>query len=80
MTAPAKQLSDLNPGGTGLGQSATDLVSLYGVTPVAQRASSIQAASVVSAASFISVSTNLCLFAAEVAATLTGLGIWKGTA
>jgi hypothetical protein len=80
MAAPVKQLSDGNPGGTGIGQSATDLVSLYGVAPVAQRASSVQAASVVSAASFISVSTNLCLFAAEVAATLTGLGIWKGTA
>jgi hypothetical protein len=78
MAAPVKQLSDGNPGGTGLGQSAADLVSLYGVAPVAQRTNSIQAASVVSAASFISVSTNLCLWAAEVAATLTGLGIWKG--
>ena len=38
MTAPAKQLSDNNPGGTGLGQSASDLISLHGVTPVAQAA------------------------------------------
>ena len=36
MTAPAKQLSDLNPGGSGLGQSATDKISFYGVTPVVQ--------------------------------------------
>lgn len=63
-----------------VGLSATDTIGFYGTAPAAQRASSIQAASVVSAASFISVSTNLCLFAAEVAATLTGLGIWKGTA
>jgi hypothetical protein len=36
MSAPVKQLSDGNPGGTGLGQSATDLISFYGVAPVAQ--------------------------------------------
>lgn len=38
MTAPAKQLSDNNPGGTGLGQSSTDLISFHGVTPVDQAA------------------------------------------
>ena len=80
MAAPVKQLSDANPGGTGLGQSATDKVSFYGVTPVIQRASSVQAASVVSATSYISVTANLAAFCAEVAATLTGLGAWKGTA
>ncbi len=36
MAAPVKQLSDGNPGGTGLGQSTTDLISFYGVTPSAQ--------------------------------------------
>lgn len=36
MVAPARQLSDANVGGTGLGQSATDLISLYGQTPVTQ--------------------------------------------
>jgi tryptophan synthase alpha subunit len=55
-------------------------VGFYGKTPVVQRAAAIQAASVVSAASYISVSTNLSVFAAEVAATLTALGLWKGTA
>ena len=75
-----KQLSDLNSDGTVMGQSAADLVSFYGGTTASRRASSIQAASVVSAASFISVSSNLCLFAAEVAATLTGLNLWKGQA
>lgn len=38
MAAPAKQLSDANPGGSGLGQSATDKISLYGVTPIVQAA------------------------------------------
>lgn len=75
------QLSKLSVDGTTMGQTAADKIGFYGLaTAVSQRASSVQAASVVSAASFISVSTNLCLFAAEVAATLTGLGLWKGTA
>lgn len=75
-----KQLSDKNPDGTALGQSTSDLIALYGVTPVSQRASSVQAASVVSANSWISVTSNLAAFCQEVAATLTALGAWKGTA
>lgn len=63
-----------------VGLSATDTISFYGATPVVQRASAVQAASVVSATSYISVTSNLAAFAAEVAATLTGLGLWKGTA
>jgi len=61
-----------------VGLSATDTISFYGATPVNQRTSSIQGASVVSATSFISVTSNLAAFCAEVAATLTGLGLWKG--
>lgn len=41
MAASVKQLSDGNPGGTGLGQSTSDLISFYGVTPVSQRAAAI---------------------------------------
>lgn len=33
-----KQLSDGNPDGTTLGQSATDLIALHGATPIAQMA------------------------------------------
>lgn len=36
--AIGKQLSDGNPDGTSLGQSATDLISVYGVTPKVQGA------------------------------------------
>lgn len=61
-----------------VGLAATDTISFYGATPVAQRTSSIQAASVISATSFISVTSNLAAWAAEVSATLTGLGVWKG--
>lgn len=61
-----------------IGLQATDTIGFYGTTPASQRTSSIQAASVVSATSFISVTSNLAAFCAEVAATLTGLGLWKG--
>lgn len=67
-------------GNTAIGTSAANTLGFYGTTPATQRAAAIQAASVVSVASYISVSTNLSVFAAEVAATLTGLGAWKGTA
>lgn len=67
-------------GTTRLGDAATDTIALYGATPVAQRAAAIQAASVVSASSYITVGSNLAAWAAEVAATLTGLGAWKGSA
>lgn len=54
-------------------------MGFYGATPVSQRAAAVQAASVVSAQSYISVTSNLAAFAAEVAATLTALGLWKGS-
>lgn len=79
-TTSVEQVTYNAPDGATIGKSATEKVSFYGVTPAVQRASSIQAASVVSANSFISVTSNLAAFCAEVAATLTGLGIWKGVA
>ena len=76
--AIGKQLSDANGSGTGLGQSAADTISFYGATPVAQRTASIQAASVVSVSSNITVAASLTAWIVEVTATLTGLGMWKG--
>jgi hypothetical protein len=78
--AIGQQLSDMNSQGTSLGQSATDKVSLYGVTPAAQRAASIQAASVVSVSSNISVLASTVAWMLEVTNTLTQLGAWKGSA
>lgn len=72
--AIGKQLSDMNPDGTALGQSATDLIGFYGKAPVAQRANSVQASSA------ISVTSNATACLQEIAATLTGLGLWKGGA
>jgi hypothetical protein len=68
------------PDGDAFGKSATSKIGFYGTTPVVQRAAAVQAASVVSANSYISVTSNLAAFCAEVAATLTGMGLWKGTA
>ena len=74
--AIGKQLSDLNPDGTALGQSASDKVSLYGVTPVIQRAysSAVHASSALSSSSDFG-ATQLA-WAQEVTKTLWGLGIW----
>jgi hypothetical protein len=73
-------LGNKNPGGVSVGQSTADLISLYGGTPVSQRASAVQAASIISATSFVTIASNLGPFCAEVAATLTALGAWKGVA
>lgn len=73
-------LHDGNGDGVELATDATALISLYGGTPVSQRAAAIQAASVVSASTYISVTTNFAAFCAEVAATLTAIGAWKGVA
>ena len=76
----ARQLSDGNDDGQILGQSATDKVSLYGVTPVVQRAGAVQATSQLSASSYVSVASNTTAIVMEIAATLIALGIWKGAA
>lgn len=60
--------------------TSTGKMGFYGATPVSQRAAALQAASVVSASSYITVGSNLAAWAAEVSATLTGLGLWKGAA
>ncbi len=75
------QLSDGGPDGTVMGQSASDLIGFYGVaTPVAQRASSVQTTSNVAAYTSTTASALIGAFLVEVANTLNGLGIWKGSA
>jgi hypothetical protein len=80
ITASVERVDTGSPNGVNIGGAATDKIGFYGTTPATQRAAAVQAASVVSATSYISVTSNLAAFCAEVAATLTGLGIWKGTA
>lgn len=76
--AIGRQVSDANGDGTSLGQSATDKISFYGATPVVQRTNTVQAASVVSVSSNITIAASLTAWIVEVTATLTGLGVWKG--
>lgn len=80
MTTPALQLSNGNPTGTSMGQSATDLISFYGVTPVAQRAAACQATSTIGTASSTDVTSDLKATVIEIMNTLNALGIWKGSA
>lgn len=77
---PKYQVYDGNVDGVQIGAAATAKVGFYGADPAVQRAAAVQAASVVSAASYISVASNLAAFAQEVAETLTGIGLWKGSA
>lgn len=74
------QLSDARTDGVTLGQSATDLVSLYGETPVAQRSGGSQATSLVGTASSTAVNTDLKAAVIEIMNTLTAVGLWKGSA
>lgn len=74
------QLSDARTDGVTLGQSATDLVSLYGETPVAQRSGAAQATSLVGTASSTAVNSDLKAAVIEIMNTLTAVGIWKGSA
>jgi hypothetical protein len=71
---------DLDDATLGAAPSAGGKIAFYGTTPITQRAAAVQAASVVSASSYITVGSNLAAWAAEVNATLTGLGLWKGAA
>lgn len=75
--AIGKQLSDLNPDGSSLGQSATDKVSLYGVTPVAQRTSTVLASSLLSASSYVTVGSNTAAIVLEISNALVALGAIK---
>lgn len=59
---------------------ATKKVGFYGATPVTQRAAAIQANSVVSVSSNITIAASLTAWIVEVTATLNALGLWKGAA
>jgi hypothetical protein len=69
-----------DPDGATFGSSVTEKISFYGVTPVTQRANLIQATSVVSVSSNITIAASLTAWIVEVTNTLVGLGAWKGSA
>lgn len=69
-----------SPDGDVFGKAATSKIGFYGATPIAQRAAAIQANSVVSVSSNITIAASLTAWIVEVTATLNALGIWKGSA
>jgi len=82
---PLRQLSDGNPDGTVLGQSASDLISFYNTSPVAQRSCSAQAAVPTTPPTNTSPygfsqaqATAIITLLNEVRTTLVGLGLMKG--
>ncbi len=73
-------IGDSGPDGVVIAQAQTSKAAFYGATPVAQRASSLQATSFLSLSSNATVPATLTAFVTEVANTFVGLGIWKGSA
>lgn len=78
--ASYEQLTYGSSDGAQLGAAATDKIGFYGAVPVTQRAAAIQANSVVSVSSNITIAASLTAWIVEVTATLNALGIWKGAA
>lgn len=78
--AVGQVLGNGNPDGVAVVGSASELLALYGGTPVAQRAGAVQATSNISLTTFMTINTNVAAFCLEVANTLIGLGAWKGAA
>jgi hypothetical protein len=75
-----QELGDGGGDGTRLGRAAASIIAMYGATPVSQRASAFQAASVLSVSSDVTIAASLTAWILEVTNTLVGLGIWKGSA
>ena len=78
-------IGDDNPDGMLIGAKASSATvpskaAFFGATPVAQRASAIQASSLTSASSYMTINTNVAALLHEITLTLNGLGVWKGGA
>ena len=78
-------IGDDNPDGMLIGTKASSAsvpskAAFFGATPVAQRASAIQASSLTSASSYMTINTNVAALLHEITLTLNGLGVWKGGA
>lgn len=67
-------------GGITVGESTTEKVSLYGVTPIVQRSGAAQATSLLSTASSTAIDTATKAAIIEIMNTLKAVGVWKGSA
>ncbi len=71
-----RELGDGNDDGTRFGRTSASLIAMYGATPASQRAAAgITAASVVSVSSNITIAASLTAWIVEVTASLRALGI-----
>lgn len=78
---PAAQVLGYGPtDGVTIGRDTSAKVSMYGVTPIAQRSGAAQATSLVGTASSTAVDTALKAAVIEIMNTLTAIGAWKGSA
>lgn len=78
---PLRHLSDANPDGTVLGQSASDKIAFYNATPIAQRSGAAQAVVGTAGATYSQAEINaIVTLVNEMRATLVALGLMKGTA
>jgi hypothetical protein len=66
--------------GVSLGDGILSKVSLYGVTPVIQRAATAQGTTIVGTASSTDITTGVKAAIIEIMDTLAAVGIWKGLA
>lgn len=66
--------------GVSLGDGILSKVSLYGVTPIVQRALAAQATSLVGTASSTDITTGVKAAIIEIMDTLAAVGAWKGAA
>jgi hypothetical protein len=76
----AQTLSDGNPDGCVVGQSASDKIHLYGGTPVVQASKTVLATSLLSASSYVSVASNTAAILTALSDVLTGIGACRTTA
>lgn len=83
-----RQLSDGNPDGVSLGQSATDKISFYNATPIVQRSGAAQAAVAVTGSTTSTPygyttsaqADGIVTLLNEIRTTLVNLGLIKGSA
>lgn len=73
----ADELTKASPDGAHLGQSATDLIALYGKTPIAQRTSTQLATSLISASTYVTVGANTTAIILEIVNALVAFGVMK---
>lgn len=73
-----EHISKGNDDGTTFGQDTSDLISFYGVTPVAQRSSSNQATTNIAVSA--SFGASQLAVVQEIMNTLAAVGLWKGSA